>query len=50
MEQLKSDQIVSDLKNNIIHLQEVIRQQENLLIELLTELDKINNNFENKEE
>lgn len=50
MEHLKSDQIVSDLKNNIIHLQEVIRQQENLLIELLTELDKINNNFENKEE
>ena len=42
MDQLEKNKIIIDLKNNIKNLQEIIDQQENLLIELLKELDKIN--------
>lgn len=42
MEQTEKNKIIVDLNENIKTLKETIKQQEKLLVQLLTELDKTN--------
>lgn len=42
MVQTEKNKIFNELNDNIKTLQEIIKQQEKLLIDLLTELDKVN--------